>query len=381
MTDATPPELLPMRDVVSLTGINPVTLRAWERRHGLIRPQRTEGGHRLYTAQDVQRIRDILRWTANGLPISKVGDRLAGQPEAPVQQPSAFDDWRAAVARASRAFDAQALEAIHGQLFTLLPKATVLRDVLMPVWHDLASGTAPGQRSQWLFLDTFLRARLLLRLQMNQVDAPRVLLAGTEGQAECQVLCAGLLLSSERQRIDVLGCGQPLEELPLLCAAVQPAALVIALQPPVSPALAKRLRSLQMEIDCPLALTGEGLAGVQAALHGLPVCLLDEQGADVARVLDALLRGRWTFELGSAPCSKWLGAQRVGDGGAARHALDPYRPHRLQCPAGGLWAGDHCAAPEASLLTRCFQVWTGPRATAPWAPIWAARGRPGSEAT
>ena len=79
-----------MRDVVSLTGINPVTLRAWERRHGLIRPQRTEGGHRLYTARDVQRIRDILRWTANGLPISKVGDRLTGRPEAPVQQASAF---------------------------------------------------------------------------------------------------------------------------------------------------------------------------------------------------------------------------------------------------------------------------------------------------
>jgi len=28
MTDATPADLLPMRDVVSLTGINPVTLRA-----------------------------------------------------------------------------------------------------------------------------------------------------------------------------------------------------------------------------------------------------------------------------------------------------------------------------------------------------------------
>ncbi|PYG95961.1 helix-turn-helix-type transcriptional regulator, partial [Arthrobacter stackebrandtii] len=162
MTDATPPDLLPMRDVVSLTGINPVTLRAWERRHGLIRPQRTEGGHRLYTARDVQRIRDILRWTANGLSVSKVGDLLAAQPEASVQQHSAFDDWRAAVARATKAFDRPALEGIHGQLFTLLPKATVLREVLMPVWHDLASGTAPGQRSQWLFLDTFLRARLLL---------------------------------------------------------------------------------------------------------------------------------------------------------------------------------------------------------------------------
>ncbi|MBH3309707.1 MerR family DNA-binding transcriptional regulator, partial [Pseudomonas mosselii] len=47
MTDTPSFDLLPMRDVVSLTGINPVTLRAWERRHGLISPQRTEGGHRL----------------------------------------------------------------------------------------------------------------------------------------------------------------------------------------------------------------------------------------------------------------------------------------------------------------------------------------------
>lgn len=290
MTDATPPDLLPMRDVVSLTGINPVTLRAWERRYGLIRPQRTEGGHRLYTARDVQRIRDILRWTGNGVPISKVGNRLAGQPEVSAQ-PSAFDDWRAAVARASRAFDRQALEGIHGQLFTLFHKGTVLREVLMPVWHDLASGAAPGQLSQWLFLDTFLRARLLLRLQMNQADAPRVLLAGTEGQAELQLLCAGLLLSSEQQHIEVLGCGQLLEELPIVCAVMQPAALVIKVQAPVSANLAKRLRSLQMEIMCPLALIGEELVGSQPSLKGIPLCLLDEGGEDVAVMLSALISG------------------------------------------------------------------------------------------
>lgn len=291
MTDTTPPDLLPMRDVVSLTGINPVTLRAWERRHGLIRPQRTEGGHRLYTARDVQRIRDILRWTANGLSISKVGDRLAGRPEAPVQQASAFDEWRDAVVRASEAFDAQALEGIHGQLFTLFPKTSVLREVLMPVWYELASGAAPGRRSQWLFLDTFLRARLLARLHLNQIPAPRVLLASTEGLAEFEVLCAGLMLSSEQQRIDVLGCGQSLEELPLLCTAMQPAALVIKVQAPVSPGLARRLRTLQMDIACPLALVGEQLADSLHALSGIPLCLLDEGGVDAARRLGALHRG------------------------------------------------------------------------------------------
>ena len=230
MTESVPTDLLPMRDVVSLTGINPVTLRAWERRHGLIRPQRTEGGHRLYTAKDVQRIRDIQRWTANGLPISKVGERLIGDHQPAPEPNSVFQQWRDAVARAARAFDGRALEAVHGQLWTVLPKVTVLREVLLPVWHELASGDGFGERSQWLYLDNFLRARLLMRLQMNQPEVPPVLLAGLQEQAEFELLCAGRLLSSDQQRVEVLGCGQPFEELPLLCATLQPAALVVVVQ-------------------------------------------------------------------------------------------------------------------------------------------------------
>ena len=42
-------ELYPIRTVSSLTGVNSITLRAWERRYGLIKPVRTPKGHRLYT--------------------------------------------------------------------------------------------------------------------------------------------------------------------------------------------------------------------------------------------------------------------------------------------------------------------------------------------
>ncbi|WP_367863845.1 MerR family transcriptional regulator [Pseudomonas guariconensis] len=291
MTESVPTDLLPMRDVVSLTGINPVTLRAWERRHGLIRPQRTEGGHRLYTAKDVQRIRDIQRWTANGLPISKVGERLIGDHQPAPEPNSVFQQWRDAVARAARAFDGRALEAVHGQLWTVLPKVTVLREVLLPVWHELASGDGFGERSQWLYLDNFLRARLLMRLQMNQPEVPPVLLAGLQEQAEFELLCAGRLLSSDQQRVEVLGCGQPFEELPLLCATLQPAALVVVVQGMISPQLAKRLRWLHMEIACPLALMGEELDASKALLQGTPVGLLNAQRPDVAQTLEALIRG------------------------------------------------------------------------------------------
>jgi len=64
--------LLPIREVARLTGVNAVTLRAWERRYGLIVPARTAKGHRLYEAAHIQRIRDILIWLNRGVAVSQI---------------------------------------------------------------------------------------------------------------------------------------------------------------------------------------------------------------------------------------------------------------------------------------------------------------------
>ena len=42
--------LLAIGELARRTGVNPVTLRAWERRYGLLKPQRTANLHRLYCA-------------------------------------------------------------------------------------------------------------------------------------------------------------------------------------------------------------------------------------------------------------------------------------------------------------------------------------------
>lgn len=44
-------------EVAERCGINPVTLRAWQRRYGLLKPQRSEGGHRQFDEEDILRIR------------------------------------------------------------------------------------------------------------------------------------------------------------------------------------------------------------------------------------------------------------------------------------------------------------------------------------
>ena len=53
--------LYPIREVARLTGINPITLRAWERRYNLIEPVRTESGHRLYTQEHIDFLHETLR--------------------------------------------------------------------------------------------------------------------------------------------------------------------------------------------------------------------------------------------------------------------------------------------------------------------------------
>ena len=43
--------------VSETTGIPPSTLRAWEKTYGLVVPARTQGGHRLYSQDDIERLR------------------------------------------------------------------------------------------------------------------------------------------------------------------------------------------------------------------------------------------------------------------------------------------------------------------------------------
>lgn len=69
-----------------LSGITATTLRAWQRRYGLLKPQRTEGGHRQYSDEDVQQALKILDWVKKRRP-DWPGQTAAGAPYvAPDQQ-------------------------------------------------------------------------------------------------------------------------------------------------------------------------------------------------------------------------------------------------------------------------------------------------------
>lgn len=74
-------KLYAIREVSEITGIKPVTLRAWQRRYGLIQPERTESGHRMYTEANIEKIKLIQSWLVKGVSIGKVKDLIDSDKE------------------------------------------------------------------------------------------------------------------------------------------------------------------------------------------------------------------------------------------------------------------------------------------------------------
>ena len=73
-----------------LTGVASTTLRAWERRYGVIAPRRTDGGYRLYDAHQIELLREMAARVATGMRPAQAAASLASfRAAAPTPVPDA----------------------------------------------------------------------------------------------------------------------------------------------------------------------------------------------------------------------------------------------------------------------------------------------------
>lgn len=61
--------VLSIGELARRAGVSESTLRAWERRYGLLEPERTAGGHRRYRLEDLERIAQLLELVDDGLAV------------------------------------------------------------------------------------------------------------------------------------------------------------------------------------------------------------------------------------------------------------------------------------------------------------------------
>jgi methanogenic corrinoid protein MtbC1 len=141
-----------LKVVLKETGIAADTLRAWERRYGLPMPQRSAGGHRLYSQRDIETIKWLMKRQAEGLSISRAvdlwneqlasgSDPLAGSVPSsvisaatvPGQYHSAettLDALRAQWVESCLNFNESSAEQILNQAFSIFPVEAVCIEVL-----------------------------------------------------------------------------------------------------------------------------------------------------------------------------------------------------------------------------------------------------------
>ncbi len=125
-------EVIPIRDLSSITGVNSVTIRAWERRYGLLKPRRTPKGHRLYTQEHVDIINEIKRHLNRGIAISKVKDLLHSETHS--FKPD--DEWQQhsdQIIEALNNLNEHKLDAILHELTGSYPALTIWQHLIKPL--------------------------------------------------------------------------------------------------------------------------------------------------------------------------------------------------------------------------------------------------------
>ncbi|MDG6773817.1 MerR family transcriptional regulator [Thiomicrorhabdus sp. ZW0627] len=122
--------LYPIREVSRLTGVNSITLRAWERRYKLIDPVRTPSGHRLYTQAHIERINAAVKLTEQGVPISRVKNLLEKATASQTALMSVEDnDASALLLQKARDYDPVGLKQALDFLFSDLPEDLALETI------------------------------------------------------------------------------------------------------------------------------------------------------------------------------------------------------------------------------------------------------------
>ena len=212
------------------TGIATELLRAWERRYGLLTPDRTEGGYRLYSDDDVHRVRRMRELLATGLSAAEAARQAASEPPAPAELAPAAAS--AELRRALERLDDANAHAAFDRLLADYSTAAVLSGVVLPLLRELGTGWERGEISvaQEHFASNLLRGRLLgLARGWDRGAGPRAVLACPPGERhDLGLVIFGLALRELGWRITFLGADTPPDTIVETVERLGPEALVLA---------------------------------------------------------------------------------------------------------------------------------------------------------
>jgi DNA-binding transcriptional MerR regulator len=236
--------------VAELTGVPEPTLRAWERRYHVPAPDRTASGYRLYSAQDVELVREMRRLCGEGVAAAEaarlVGGRSGGTQSVERPSADAYADAVRALVDAVVRFDDVALDAELRRVFYLGPSTAAYDRVLAPalvqvgvMWHDgrisVAQEHLASQRIGAVVRDI---TRLV---QHEESEDCAVVACFADEEHEIGALGVAMRLSIWRLRSVFLGARTPPVAIRTAVEALAPKLVALSTTVPVERARAREL--------------------------------------------------------------------------------------------------------------------------------------------
>jgi len=306
MADKT--HLYNLKAVIKEVGLSPAVLRAWERRYGLLKPQRSPGGHRLYSRQDIEMLKWLVERQMEGLSISSAVEMWKSQQSnyqdilrqfqatMPVVEASGtlIDQLRNAWLAACMAFDDQSASRALDQVFAIAPPETICTEVLQKglvqmgdYWY---TGSASIQHEHFATVIAIRRINALMAAVTPPGREGRILVACPPGEGHSFVLLLiAYLLRRRGWNVVYLGSDVPLIGLEATIQSITPILIISSAQTLSSAASLRAMAETLAVHRIPLAFGG----GIFALTPGLTRCIagyyLGDEVAPVPQVVEQLL--------------------------------------------------------------------------------------------
>ena len=290
--------LYPIRTVSDLTEVNPITLRAWERRHGLFEPVRKASGHRLYTQAHIDLITRVVGLLDRGMRIGQIKALLEAESAAQSDQEIVNDLWKRYVDRMIAAviqFNEEGLEETYGEALSLYPTDTVTEKLLLPLLKELGrrweedEGSIAEEHYFAFYIRNKLGARFHHRSKVK--SGPRLLLSCLPGDRhETGLLLFALAANVAGYRVILLGADMPLEELPAAVRKTGCEAIILSgFLMPDSGLLTRSLPSLKEKAGVPVFIGGQSSIKVHDVLKRARIHVLGTDiNAGLARIREVI---------------------------------------------------------------------------------------------
>ena len=294
--------------MINEVGLTPATLRAWERRYGLLKPQRSPGGHRLYSRQDIEMLKWLVNRQKEGLSISSAVEMWKNQvgsnqdvmrqfqspPPVAREGETPVDELRNSWISACLAFNDQAANQVLDQAFAIATPETICTKVLQKglamIGEQWYTGTASVQHEHFASAIATRRTNALMATVAPPNRAGRILVACPPGEMHGFILLmATFLLRRRGWDVVYLGADVPLKDLDHTIRSISPSLIVSAAQTLTSAASLRLMSETVAGYSVPLAYGGGIFVQIPAATRSISGHYLGDDIAQVPQEVEHLM--------------------------------------------------------------------------------------------